>query len=207
MITGVFGLGKSILVFGVHAKMTPNKENHLDEIDEIVEINQHPIHRMKRSNIATYIDLYRDICKLFSKTREAKEKEIKSSMFSFKTKGGRCENGEGLGYVVSNMLFFKDEEVTCPIYHGQQFQPFVLDIKYNHLNIKEVLELSVAKALTFFNVYTSIREKLSYLDKVELEYLQLGQSLMALSGGEVQRLKLAKFFLTNKSKHILYLLD
>lgn len=105
------------------------------------------------------------------------------------------------------MLFFEDVEVACPICHGQQFQPYILDIHYQGLNIKEVLELSVSEALMFFENVSSIYNKLTHLQKVGLGYLELGQSLTALSGGEAQRLKLAKSFLNNRGRHLLYLLD
>ncbi len=207
VVTGVSGSGKSTLIFEVLSHMKPDDKNHLIDFDEIVEINQNPIHRMRRSNIATYIDLYQDIRQLFAKTKEAKAQGIKTTAFSFNAKGGRCENCEGLGYVVSNMLFFEDVEVACPICHGQQFQPHILDIHYQGLNIKEVLELSVSEALMFFENVSSIYNKLAHLQKVGLGYLELGQSLTALSGGEAQRLKLAKSFLNNQGRHLLYLLD
>lgn len=205
-VSGVSGSGKSTLIFEVllpYVKENPQKYG----FDQVIEIEQAPLTRMKRSNVATYMDIYTDIRKLFAKEEDAKKLLLTHKDFSFNAKGGRCEHCEGLGTVVSNMLFFKDVEVICPSCNGQRFQETVLSVTYSNLNIHEVLKLSIEEAYPIFKKTASIAKKLKLLIDVGLEYLELGQTLTTLSGGEGQRLKLAEQLLSATSKEVLYLID
>ncbi len=212
-VAGVSGSGKSTLVFEVLAGKLDKKQasfNIMSEIqlfDQVVTIEQSAITKMKRSNIATYSEVYTEIRSIFGGLKEAKDKGLSSKHFSFNTPGGRCENCEGLGYVISNMLFFKDIEVICPSCNGKQFNENVLAVKYMGHSIKNILQMSVEEALLIFADNPKIINKLQLLQDVGLGYLELGQSLTTLSGGEGQRLKLAKELISNKGKHSLYLMD
>lgn len=212
-VTGVSGSGKSTLVFEVLAGSMNKKQtggnivSGIEQFDRIVTIEQSAITKMKRSNIATYSQVYTEIRKLFGGLKEARDKGLSAKHFSFNTPGGRCENCEGLGYVISNMLFFKDIEVTCPICNGKQFNDDVLSVKYRGYSIKDILQMSIEEALSIFNDYPKIVKILKLLQDVGLDYLELGQPLTTLSGGEGQRLKLAKELINNTGKHSLYLMD
>jgi excinuclease ABC subunit A len=179
----------------------------LEQFDQIVTIEQAAITRMKRSNVATYSEVYTEIRKTFGGSKEARDKGLSAKHFSFNTPGGRCEHCEGLGYVTSNMLFFTNIEVTCPVCGGKQFNDEVLSVRYNGYTIKEILQMSVEEALVAFNTYPKIKRVLALLQDVGLGYLELGQTLTTLSGGEGQRLKLAKELINNTGKHSLYLMD
>ncbi|MDD3172339.1 MAG: excinuclease ABC subunit UvrA [Herbinix sp.] len=212
-VTGVSGSGKSTLVFEVLAAargenyISGNNVSGTQQFDQIVTIEQAAIARMKRSNIATYSDVYTEIRKIFGGLKEAGEKGLTAKHFSFNTPGGRCENCEGLGYVTSNMLFFTNIEVTCPVCGGKQFNEEVLSVKFKGYSIKDILQMSVEDALYAFQAYSKIMRILTLLQDVGLGYLELGQSLTTLSGGEGQRLKLAKELINNTGKHNLYLMD
>lgn len=205
-ITGVSGSGKSTLIFEVllpHIKANPEQF----DFQQVIEIEQSPLTRMKRSNVATYIDVYTDIRKIFAQEETAKKHDLSHKDFSFNAKGGRCEHCEGLGTVVSNMLFFKDVEVLCPSCNGKRFQEHVLEVTHKGLDIHDVLKLSVEEAYDHFKENKAISKKLGLLIDVGLEYLELGQTLTTLSGGEGQRLKLAEQLLSAGSKEALYLMD
>lgn len=212
-VTGVSGSGKSTLVFEVLAAARGQKQNTTnivygtDQFDQIITIEQDTINRMKRSNVATYSEVYTEIRKIFGGLEEAVLKGLSSKHFSFNIPGGRCENCEGLGYVISNMLFFKDIEVECPVCGGKQFNEEVLSVKYNGYSIKEILQSSVEEALSIFDKHAKAKRILKLLVDVGLGYLELGQSLTTLSGGEGQRLKLAKELIKNKGKTSLFLMD
>ena len=211
-VTGPSGSGKSTLIFEVLAKGNyqgkANQVSGLEHFDKVVEIDQSAITKMKRSNVATYSEVYAEIRTVFSKTAAAKSAGMTAKHFSFNTSGGRCENCEGLGYVDSNMLFFTDIEIVCPVCKGNQFHKDVLEIKYEGLSIKDVLSLSVEDAASFFAGHPKISKILNLLLDVGLGYLELGQTLTTLSGGEGQRLKLAKELIGSSSgKQNLYLLD
>jgi excinuclease ABC subunit A len=212
-VTGVSGSGKSTLVFEVLAKANIKNQRSCNIVagteifDKIISVEQSPLTRMKRSNVATYSGVYSEIRNIFGGLKDAKAKGINSKHFSFNTKGGRCENCEGLGYITSNMLFFKDVEVTCPVCNGNQFNDEVLSVKYNGYSIKDVLRMSVEDALDIFNGHPKIIKILKLLGDVGLGYLELGQTLTTLSGGEGQRLKLAKELISNEGKNNLYLID
>lgn len=212
-VTGVSGSGKSTLVFEVLAK-GDKKEEELFNIVEgsevfhnIITVEQRAITRMKRSNVATYSEVYSEIRKIFATIKEAKEKGLTTKHFSFNTKGGRCENCEGLGYVTSNMLFFENIEVPCPVCRGNQFNDEVLSVKYKGNSIKDILKMSVEEALLIFKDHPKAIKILKLLKDVGLGYLELGQSLTTLSGGEGQRLKLAVELINNQGKNNLYLID
>lgn len=233
-VTGPSGSGKSTLIFevlakgsaeteenkvnpGAHRNSCPaggcpeellNKVYGLEQFDRIVEIGQAPITKMKRSNVATYSGLYTEIRAVYAKTEAAKKAGLTSRHFSFNTPGGRCENCQGMGYVDNNMLFFADTKVVCPICNGNQFQDQVLSVKYKGLSIKEILDLSIEEAADYFENIPKIIKILRLLQDAGLGYLQLGQSLTTLSGGEGQRLKLAKELIGSSSgRKNLYLMD
>ena len=212
-VTGVSGSGKSSLVFDVLAKGNDKIHNGfeqvtgLDNFDQMIIVGQSPLSRMKRSNIATYVDAYSPIRNLFAKVPEAKDKKLTAKHFSFNTVGGRCESCQGLGYVTTNMLFFPEMEVVCPECHGRRFQEDILSIKYEGYSINDILESSVQDALNIFKEEKKIKKVLDLLVEIGLGYLKLGQSLTTLSGGEGQRLKLAKELIKQGNKRSLYLLD
>ena len=216
-VTGPSGSGKSTLVFEVLAKGAGNQTEHnrvygLEQFDRIVEIGQASVTKMRRSNVATFSGVYAEIRTLFAKTEAAKKAGLTAKHFSFNTSGGRCENCEGLGYVESNMLFFLNTEITCPVCGGDRFCREVLAVTYKGHSIKDVLDMSVDEAAELFAEQPKIRRILELLREVGLGYLELGQSLTTLSGGEGQRMKLAKELTENdnrkKSKKTnLYLLD
>lgn len=211
-VTGPSGSGKSTLIFEVLAKdghyKQSNKVLGLEHFDKVVEIEQSAITRMKRSNVATYSEVYLEIRTVFAKTEGAKQAGLTAKHFSFNTPGGRCENCEGLGYIDNNMLFFANTEVVCPVCNGNQFSDKVLSVKYRGLSIKEVLNLSVEEAVNFFADHSKVLRILNLLKDCGLGYLELGQTLTTLSGGEGQRLKLAKELIGNSTgRGNLYLMD
>jgi excinuclease ABC subunit A len=212
-VTGVSGSGKSTLVFEVLSKGTTKNQTNCNNVsgtelfDRIVTVEQSPLTRMKRSNVATYSGVYSEIRNIFGGLKDAKDKGLNAKHFSFNTKGGRCENCEGLGYVTSNMLFFEDLEIPCPVCGGNQFNDTVLSVKFKDYNIKDILGMSVEDALDIFNNHPKIIKILKLLKDVGLGYLELGQTLTTLSGGEGQRLKLAIELIDNEGKNNLYLID
>ncbi len=205
VVSGVSGSGKSTLVFEVLGQQSDYIG--MEQFERIITIEQRAITRMKRSNVATYSELYSEIRKIFAALPETKKKGLNARQFSFNTPGGRCENCEGLGYVSSNMLFFEDIEVVCPVCGGNQFKEEILEVKYKNYNIKDILKLSVEEAIVVFKEYPKMEKILGLLAQVGLSYLELGQTVTTLSGGEGQRLKLAKELLGNRNKNNLYLLD
>lgn len=211
-VAGPSGSGKTTLVFEVLAQNgqegEQNRVSGLEGFDRVVKILQEPPARMKRSNVATYSDVYAKIRAVFAKTEDAKNAGFTAKHFSFNTPGGRCENCEGLGFVDSNMLFFADTRIPCPACHGNRFCRQVLEVKYRGLSIKDVLDLSVDEGARFFADQPKISEILKLLLDVGMGYLELGQTLTTLSGGEGQRLKLAKELIGSSSgRKNLYLLD
>jgi excinuclease ABC subunit A len=212
-VTGVSGSGKSTLVLEVLAAgdtkelAERNIVRGMDDFDEIITVEQSAVSRMKRSNVATYSGLYSEIRKLFGSLKEAKTLDLTAKDFSFNTKGGRCERCEGLGYVTSNMLFFEDVDVVCPECGGKQFNEKVLSVKYKRHSIHEILQLSVVEAQDLFMEKKNMSKILKLLMDVGLSYLQLGQTLRTLSGGEAQRMKLAKDLIQSEGKRNLYLID
>ena len=212
-VTGVSGSGKSTLVFDVLAKgdtgqsHKPNQVNGTGSFDRIVIVEQAPLIRMKRSNVATYSDAYTEIRKIFGQQQTAIEKGMTANHFSFNVKGGRCDHCEGLGVVTTNLLFFEDQEVPCPVCSGKRFKDDVLSVTYRGHSITAVLGLSVEEGAELFSDSPKISAILNLLQDVGLGYIELGQTTTTLSGGEAQRLKLAVELLANQGKRNLYLID
>ena len=211
-VTGPSGSGKSTLIFDVLAKEAEGartgRVSGLEQFSRVAAIGQAPVARMKRSNAATYSGAYAEIRDAFARTEDAKALGLTARDFSFNTPGGRCENCQGLGVVESNMLFFTNTEVICPVCGGKRFHENVLAVSYRGLTIKEVLELSVEEAAEVFADRPKLLRILQLLLDVGLGYLELGQTLTTLSGGEGQRLKLAKELLGGASgAPCLYLMD
>lgn len=217
-ITGVSGSGKSSLIFGTLAESADayfqqprkNRKNGLsgfENLEAVVVINQQSIGRSSRSNAATYTELFTDIRDLFASLAETKEKGLSSKHFSYNVVGGRCEKCQGTGKLSVSMHFLPDVEVVCPVCRGKRYQKHILGIKYREHNISEVLELSIDEAISLFDSEESVVTKLKVLQDVGLGYLGLGQSAATLSGGEAQRLKLAKELIGSSSGRVLYLFD
>lgn len=211
--TGVSGSGKSSLVFDTIVRFAESGSADCDSIKgfehvkEIITLDQSPIGRQSRSNIATYTDLYTPIRELFATLPQAKKLRLKPSDFSFNVKGGRCEKCQGLGVIPLNMQFLDDIEVLCPVCHGKRFKKKVLSVTYKDKNISDILEATVRDNLTFFTEHKEIAGRLQTLCDVGLDYLKLGQSTITLSGGECQRIKLSKEIGKSNQGHTLYLLD
>lgn len=208
-VTGVSGSGKSSLVFGVLADEREQRTHvaGLEHFSRVVVIEQEALVRMRRSNVATYTGLYSDIRSLFAATPQAKKLGLGAGAFSFNTKGGRCETCEGLGVVPNNLLFFADTEITCPVCGGRRFGEKVLSVRWNGKNISDILSLSVEEAMEMFAAERRLAARLHTLCGAGLGYLELGQTLTTLSGGEGQRLKLAKELMEQAQNNVLYLMD
>ncbi len=205
---GVSGSGKSSLVFDViEQRKNAESVRGFEYISEVIKIDQSPIGRQSRSNIATYTEVFTLIRELFSSQIEAKKLKLKPADFSFNVKGGRCEKCEGLGVIALDMQFLDDVEVICPVCKGHRFKKKVLSVTYKGKSISDVLNMTVLENLEFFEGNHEIFKKLSVINEVGLTYLKLGQSTTTLSGGECQRLKLSKELAKVGSGHTLYLLD
>ncbi len=211
VVTGPSGSGKSTLVFELVAKGDHSGPegtvSGCAQFGRVVEIGQAAIAKMKRSNVATYSEAYAGIRRLFAATDDAKQMGLAARHFSFNTAGGRCETCEGLGYVVSNMLFFTDIEAVCPACGGRRFTDEVLAVRYRGRGINDVLACPVEEAAELFADDRQTARILNLLLDVGLGYLELGQTLTTLSGGECQRLKLAKELVGSRGQNSLYLMD
>lgn len=220
-ITGVSGSGKSSLISqtlypalsaatGNMLKLRPGPYGSLrgvEKVDKVINISQDPIGRTPRSNPATYTKVFDHIRKLFAQTAQAKVRGYKPSRFSFNVKGGRCEECRGAGLIKIEMHFLSDVFIECRTCKGHRFNRETLKITYNGLNIAEVLELTVSEALIHFERIPAIYRILKVLDDVGLGYIKLGQQATTLSGGEAQRIKLARELSRPGSTHTVYLLD
>ncbi len=231
-ITGVSGSGKSTLVHDViyqtlkkrmdrneagsaqeeewgatPEKQTCRKVEKADLLTQVVLVDQSPIGRTPRSNPVTYIKAFDIIRELFASTTEADRRGYGAGHFSFNIPGGRCETCQGDGTVTVEMQFLADVELVCDDCKGTRFKPSVLEVRYNGLNIHEVLRLTVKEALSFFSGANRLVEKLRVLNDVGLGYLRLGQSATTLSGGEAQRVKLAAHLAQATSEGTLYIFD
>ncbi|MEQ8159859.1 MAG: excinuclease ABC subunit UvrA [Smithellaceae bacterium] len=219
-VTGVSGSGKSTMVIETLYKVLARRLNQrsgamgkirkvvdLGGIERVILINQQPIGRTPRSNPVTYTGIFSFIRDLFANLPDARVRGFKPGRFSFNVKGGRCEACEGNGLIRIEMHFLPDVYVTCDVCHGKRFNRDTLDIKYKDQSIADVLDMTVNQALEFFSNIPSIRSHLQLLYDVGLGYVRLGQSATTLSGGEAQRIKLARELGKRVNSNTLYILD
>ena len=220
-ITGVSGSGKSTLINQtlypvassyLNRNSSKTAADHtsisgLEFIDKVVDIDQSPIGRTPRSNPATYTGLFTPIRELFSQVEESRARGYSPGRFSFNVKGGRCESCQGDGLIKVEMHFLPDIYVICDLCSGKRYNRETLDIKYKGKNISEVLEMTVEDAHDFFKAIPMIERKLATLLDVGLSYIKLGQSATTLSGGEAQRIKLARELSKRDTGRTLYILD
>lgn len=220
-ITGISGSGKSTLLhdtlyaqlakhLGYELDTQPGKVDRIlvpDVVKRISLIDQSPIGKTPRSNPATYTKIFDYIRKIFTNTKEAKIRGYNQGRFSFNVKGGRCEACQGDGQIKIEMQFLPDVYVTCDVCHGKRYNEETLQVVYKDKTIADVLELSIDEAITFFSGHTTIVHKLQTLIDVGLGYLKLGQPAPTLSGGEAQRVKLARELSLRTTDHVVYLLD
>ena len=220
-VTGVSGSGKSSLINQTllpissfllnKAKLSKEvkceKIGGLNHLDKVINIDQSPIGRTPRSNPATYTGLFSHIRDLLSQTVEARSRGYKPGRFSFNVKGGRCEACQGDGMIKVEMHFLADVYVKCDICDGNRYNDQTLEIKFKEKNISDILNMTVEDALEFFDAHPSIKNKLITLNDVGLGYITLGQSALTLSGGEAQRIKLAKELSKRSTGKTLFILD
>ncbi len=219
-VTGVSGSGKSTLVIdtlykGLSRKLNssreqPGKHTRIDGIefiDKVVDIDQSPIGRTPRSNPATYTGAFTPIRDWFSGLPEAKARGYKSGRFSFNVKGGRCESCQGDGLIKIEMHFLPDVYVECDVCKGKRYNRETLDISFRGKSIADVLDMTVDEGLEFFKAIPTLRNKLETLQRVGLGYIHLGQQATTLSGGEAQRVKLAKELSKRATGRTFYILD
>ncbi|TDO10478.1 MULTISPECIES: excinuclease ABC subunit UvrA [Halomonas] len=220
-ITGVSGSGKSTLINATlmpiaarelnrATSLTPEAHDRiegLEHLDKVIDIDQSPIGRTPRSNPATYTGIFTPIRELFAGTQEARSRGYKPGRFSFNVKGGRCEACQGEGMIKVEMHFLPDIYVPCDVCKGKRYNRETLEIAYKGKNIHEVLEMTVEEALAFFSPVPAIARRLQTLLDVGLSYIRLGQSATTLSGGEAQRVKLARELAKRDTGKTLYILD
>ncbi len=228
-VTGVSGSGKSTLIHDVLLRALETRlhgehsaKQHLGEkvgsfdtitgaeaIDDVIGIDQSPIGKSPRSNPVTYVKAFDEIRRIFADAPLSRERRYTPATFSFNVAGGRCETCEGAGYLEVEMVFMADVYVPCDDCGGKRFKPAVLDVRVNGKNIFDVLELTIDEAIRFFPREEKLGQALWQLQQVGLGYLRLGQPATTLSGGEAQRLKVAReLALTNKkSGKKLYIMD
>ena len=220
-VTGVSGSGKSSLINQTllpissfllnKAKLSKEvkceKIEGLNHLDKVINIDQSPIGRTPRSNPATYTGLFSHIRDLLSQTVEARSRGYKPGRFSFNVKGGRCEACQGDGMIKVEMHFLADVYVKCDICDGNRYNDQTLEVKFKEKNISDILNMTVEDALEFFDAHPSIKNKLITLNDVGLGYITLGQSALTLSGGEAQRIKLAKELSKRSTGKTLFILD
>lgn len=220
VVTGVSGSGKSTLVNEIlskalyqavyKSKEKPGKYDKIlgiDNIDKVVAITQKPIGRTPKSNPATYTGVFDDIRELFTTTKEAKMYGFGKNRFSFNVKGGRCEACRGDGVKKIEMHFLPDVYVPCEVCHGTRYNTETLNIRYKGKNIADVLEMRVSEAIEFFENVPKIKRKLEVIEEVGLGYIKLGQSAPTLSGGEAERVKLAKELQKLSTGKTMFILD
>jgi excinuclease ABC subunit A len=220
VVTGVSGSGKSTLVnetlakniqrllFSPFTKAAPVKSiAGIQDIDKLIMVTQEPIGRTPRSNPATYVGVFDDIRELYAMLPESRARGYSKSRFSFNVPGGRCEKCWGDGVIKIEMHFLPDVYITCSECNGKKYNDETLAIKYKGKSIYDILEMSVEEALAFFQNVPNIRHKLELMNDVGLGYIKLGTSANNLSGGEAQRIKLAKFLQKRASKNTLLILD
>jgi excinuclease ABC subunit A len=219
-ITGVSGGGKSTLVIdtlykAVSRRLMGSGEvpapyariDGLEQLDKIIDIDQSPIGRTPRSNPATYTDLFAPIRDWFAELPDSRARGYKSGRFSFNVKGGRCEACSGDGLIKIEMHFLPDVFVTCDVCKGRRYNRETLEVKFREKSVADVLDMSVDEALPFFSAVPRIHERLRILERVGLGYVKLGQQATTLSGGEAQRIKLAKELARRATGRTIYILD
>ena len=220
VVTGVSGSGKSSLLFDIvdcaarqrlyGASRRPGKHDRIEGweyVDHMITIDQTAIGRTPRSNAATFTDAFTPIRQTFAATPVARDQKLKAGHFSFNVAGGRCERCQGAGLLTVQMHFLPDVQVRCPACHGRRFKRDVLAVRYRDHNIADILEMTIAEALSIFEAVPSVASRLELLNSVGLGYLQLGQPATTLSGGEAQRVKLAKELSRRAAGRTIYLLD
>ncbi|GAC30693.1 excinuclease ABC subunit UvrA [Brumicola pallidula] len=220
-VTGVSGSGKSTLINDTFYRIAQRELNRattnepapyksitgLEHMDKVVDIDQSPIGRTPRSNPATYAGIFTPIREIFAGTQESRSRGYKAGRFSFNVKGGRCEACQGDGLIKVEMHFLPDVYVSCDVCLGKRYNRETLEIRYKNKNIHEILDMTVEDARDFFDAIPSINRKLQTLMDVGLSYIGLGQSATTLSGGEAQRVKLAKELSKRDTGQTLYILD
>jgi excinuclease ABC subunit A len=219
-VTGVSGSGKSTLVLetlypALHQKLYRSgissgafkRLEGVRHLDKVIHIDQSPIGKTPRSNPGTYSGVFALIRELFARTPEARSRGYKPGRFSFNIKGGRCEACRGDGIIKIEMHFLPDIYVVCEACHGQRYNRETLEIKYRGRTIVDVLDMTVNQAYHFYSRLQKIRSKLETLIDVGLGYIRLGQSAITLSGGEAQRVKLAKELSRKETGRTIYFLD
>ncbi|GHC27814.1 UvrABC system protein A [Kushneria pakistanensis] len=220
-VTGVSGSGKSTLINATLMPVAARELNKattltpspfesiegLDQLDKVIDIDQSPIGRTPRSNPATYTGIFTPIRELFAGTPEARSRGYKPGRFSFNVKGGRCEACQGEGMIKVEMHFLPDIYVPCDVCGGRRYNRETLDVLYKGHNIHDVLEMTIEEAVDFFSPVPAIARRLQTLMDVGLSYIKLGQSAITLSGGEAQRVKLARELAKRDTGKTLYILD
>ncbi|MGE3760369.1 MAG: excinuclease ABC subunit A, partial [Pseudobdellovibrionaceae bacterium] len=219
-VTGVSGSGKSTLVaktiyptvarhLGVEylPAMPYNSVKGLEQIKGVVLIDQGPIGKTARSNPLTYLKIFDAIRTIIASSNDAKARGYGAGTFSLNVDGGRCPVCKGLGYEMVDMLFMDDIEIKCDACDGKRYRPEVLEVQFKGKNIDDILRMTVSEAMDFFVAYPNVRRPLSVLKEVGLDYLQLGQSANTLSGGESQRMKLARELAGSTQQRTLYIMD
>jgi excinuclease ABC subunit A len=219
-VSGVSGSGKSTLVNDTLYRLVARSLDLITEqpaasagidglgaIDRVIDIDQSPIGRTPRSNPATYTGLFTPIRELFAGTPESRSRGYKPGRFSFNVKGGRCEACEGDGVIKVEMPFLPDVYVACDVCKGRRYNRETLDVRYKGKNIHEVLDMTIEDAAIFFQAVPVVATKLQTLLDVGLSYVRLGQNATTLSGGEAQRVKLAKELSKRATGRTLYILD
>jgi excinuclease ABC subunit A len=219
-VTGVSGSGKSTLIIDILYKTLAQRLYRAadrpgacraitgaESLDKVVNVDQSPIGRTPRSNPATYTGVFAMIRDLFAQLPESRARGYKAGRYSFNVKGGRCETCQGDGLLKIEMHFLPDVYVTCDACHGRRYNRETLDIRYKDRSIADVLDMTAEQALAFFDAIPPIRQKIGTLCDVGLDYSRLGQSATTLSGGEAQRVKLAKELSRRATGNTLYILD
>ena len=219
-VTGVSGGGKSTFLIETlykaaarrinGAREAPAEHDHItgfEHIDKVIDIDQSPIGRTPRSNPATYTGAFTPIREWFAQLPEAKARGYQPGRFSFNVKGGRCEACQGDGVIKIEMHFLPDVYVTCDVCHGKRYNRETLDVQFKGKSISDVLDMTVEEGVEFFAAVPAVRDKMETLKRVGLGYIKIGQQATTLSGGEAQRIKLAKELSRKSTGRTLYILD